>query len=199
MSDPLSAGLGLFAALAPLGGVRVLLASASSNDEMSATAMEALKTSALGGITAFIALSTAALLANPFLEAIDVSGSAFLFAAGAAMAPVAARLILTGESMATPPTSEPRRFPPWLVPIGAPLLAGPASVVAAVAYAAHYGEAEAIAGAGIAIVAASGILATSPWLARSTGALGLGVLGRLSGALLIAIAVSLAVDGIHGV
>ena len=199
MSDTLSVALGFFAALAPFGGVRVFLASMSTPATTAPGPAESAKTALFAGCTAFALLAAAALAADSFLDTIDVSGGAFLFAAGAAMAPVAARLILTGKSMATPAAAGKQRVQPWLAPVGAPLLAGPAPMVAAVAYAAHYGEVEAIAGAGIALTVTALILAVSPWVTRWLGGLGLGVLGRLSGGLLIAVAVSLAIRGVHNV
>jgi small neutral amino acid transporter SnatA (MarC family) len=201
MSDILRAALGLFAVLASAGGMRVFLATIprAEAQEMAGLSFRAAASNALpaGGV-AFVLLVAAALVADPFLDAIQVSGPSFTFAAAAAMTPLAGRLLLDGDSMAVPEPGH-RRAPAWLLPVAVPLLASPSAVIAAIAYSGKYGEGDAIAALAIATGMSAAILAASPWVFRSLGNFGIGVVGRLSGALVVAIAVSLAVSGVHNV
>ena len=194
MTDFLRTTLGLFAAVAPFGALPVFLAFASLRGESSQTWRDGV----LACGTAFVVLAGAALVADPMLDFLDISGENFQLAAAVAMMPLAFRLILTADS--APPPDEPSGpLPAWLVPLAIPLLASPPAIIAAMSYSARYGEGNAIATAAVVIALTAAITSGGPWLARGIGRFGLGALGRLSGALLVVIAVELAVDGVRSV
>ena len=194
MTEVLRAAAGIFATLAPLGLIPAFLAvSRDSPDDEDARSR---RTLLLTVITALAVLIVAVLLTDPFLGFLDVSGENFQAGAAVIMLPLAARLLWSGRSLGL---SEVATSRPWLLPLAIPGLAGPASLGAVVAYSGRYGEADAAAAVTIAIVAASALLYAGGFLQRTLGKRAIGVLGRLSGALIVAIAVELAVDGVRSV
>ena len=194
MTDILRAAVGVFATLAPFGLIPAFLAAAPDGREEGDA--RAGRTLPLAGITALAVLLVAVLLADPILGFLDVSGENFQAAAAVIMTPLAVRLLWSGRSLGL---SEVATSRPWLLPLAIPGLAGPASLAAVVAYSGRYGEADAATAVAIAIVAAGALLYAGGFLQRALGDLAIGVLGRLSGALIVAIAVELAVDGVRSV
>ncbi|MCH7483928.1 MAG: MarC family protein [Chloroflexi bacterium] len=193
MTDILRAAVGIFATLAPFGLIPAFLAASRDAREENARAGRTLP---LAGITALVVLLVAVLLADPFLDFLDVSAENFQAAAAVIMLPLAARLLWSGHSLGLSDVATSR---PWLLPLAIPGLAGPASLGAVVAYSGRYGEADAAIAVAIAIMAASALLYAAGFLQRALGERAIGVLGRLSGALIVAIAVELAVDGVRSV
>ena len=147
-------------------------------------------------VAAFALLTVAALVSDPLLDALRISGPSFEFAAAAAMVPLAIRLLVFGDSMAAPAWKLPDYA--WLVPLAAPLLAGPVSLIAAISYADRFGGAEAIVTAAIALSLTAALFATLP-LWQRTRPLVVQMLGRLSGVLLVATAAEMALDGLYRV
>jgi len=194
MTEILRAAVGIFATLAPFGLIPAFLE--ASRDGREGDDARAGRTLPLAVITALIVLLVAVLLADPFLGFLDVSAENFQAGAAVIMAPLAFRLLWSGRSLGL---SEVATSRPWLLPLAIPGLAGPASLAAVVAFSGRYGEADAAAAVAIAIVAAGALLYAGGFLQRALGELAIGVLGRLSGALIVAIAVELAVDGIRSV
>jgi len=194
MTEILRAAVGVFATLAPFGLIPAYLAIARDDRHEDDDRID-LTTFAAAGV-ALAALLTAVVLADPFLGFLDVTGENFQAAAAVIMAPLAVRLLWSGRSLGL---SEVATSRPWLLPLAIPGLAGPASLAAVVAYSGRYGEADAAAAVVIALVAAGALLYASGFLQRVLGDLAIGVLGRLSGALIVAIAVELAVDGVRSV
>jgi len=194
MTEILRAAIGIFATLAPFGLIPAFLA--ASRDGREGDDALANRTLPLAVITALAVLFVAVLLADPFLGFLDVSGENFQAGAAVIMAPLAVRLLWSGRSLGL---SEVATSRPWLLPLAIPGLAGPASLAAVVAYSGRYGEADAAAAVAIAIVAAGALLYAGGFLERALGELPISILGRLSGALIVAIAVELAVDGIRSV
>jgi small neutral amino acid transporter SnatA (MarC family) len=194
MTEILRAAVGVFATLAPFGLIPAFLAVArnGSEDEDAGAG----RTLLLAVVTALAVLLVAVVLADPFLSFLDVSGESFQGAAAVIMAPLAVRLLWSGRSLGL---SEVTTSRPWLLPLAIPGLAGPASLGIVVAYSGRYGEADAATAVVIAIAAASALLYAGPFLQRTLGERAIGVLGRLSGALIVAIAVELAVDGVRSV
>ena len=193
MTEILRAAAGIFAALAPFGLIPAFLAAARDRDGNDARAGRTLP---LAGVTALVVLLVAVLLTDPFLGFLDVAPESFQAAAAVIMLPLAARLLWSGRSLGLGEVTTSR---PWLLPLAIPGLAGPASLGAVVAYSGRYGEADTAAAVTIAIVAASALLYAGGFLQRALGERAIGVLGRLSGALIVAIAVELAVDGVRSV
>lgn len=193
MSDILRAALVTFAVVAAFGGVRPLLAVLGPGDPSPARCA---RTALAAALVALAVFGLAALAADPFLDAIDVSGPSFQFAAAAAMTPLAGKLLLDGDSAAVPERQWRR---PWLLPVGFPLIANPSAVLTMIALAGRYGEADALLGAAVALAPSAAVLAAAPLIVRHAGEFGAGLLGRLSGAFLVAVAVSLAVSGVRSV
>lgn len=193
MTEILRAAVGVFATLAPFGLIPVFLAVSGNGREDEDSRG---RTLLLTFITALAVLLVAVVLTDPFLGFLDVSGESFQGAAAVIMAPLAIRLLWSGRSLGL---SEVATSRPWLLPLAIPGLAGPASLGIVVAYGGRYGEAEAAAAVVIAIVAAGALLYAAGFLQRTLGERAIGVLGRLSGALIVAVAVELAVNGVRSV
>jgi multiple antibiotic resistance protein len=181
----------MFAAVAPFGAVLPFLVVTGGKRHS--------RTATLGSLSAFAVLVLAAALSGPFLGLLDVSAESFQFAAGAVMAPSAFRLLVTGDSMSPANARDESGSRYWLVPVAMPLLAGPASIASAVSYAARFGEATVVSASALALAGAAVVLVVAPTLERLVHPAGLHFLGRLSGALLIVVAVELAVDGVRSV
>jgi multiple antibiotic resistance protein len=195
MTEVLRAALGLTAAVAPFGALPVFLALAEAERVSPKVAGAA----AAGAAVAFVVLVAAALVADPFLDLLDVSPEPFRFAAGAVMAPLGVRLLLTGDSMPVPRPDDHVRRLWWLLPVGFPLLANPGAIIGTMSYSSRFGEGDTIAGAGIALAISAAVLAAGPWIQSAIRPIGVNALGRLSGAFLIVIAVELAIDGVRSV
>ena len=194
MTEILRAAVGIFAALAPFGLIPAFLAASPDNNEGDDARTGPTAFAAAGA--ALAVLFAAVVLTDPFLGLLDVSGENFQAGAAVIMAPLALRLLWSGRSLGL---SEVATGRPWLLPLAVPGLAGPAALGAVVAYSGRYGEADAAAAVVIAIVAAGALLYAGGFLRRALGDLAIGILGRLSGALIVAIAVELAVDGVRSV
>ena len=198
MNDLSVIAFGMFAAIAPFGAVRTIMGYVNHAPGQGAPIAHG----RLVWISSLIALAVFALtaiLADPFLELIDVSPENFQFAAGAVMAPFALRLLWTGDSMPQPYSPRIGALEPWLFPAAVPLLAGPAALTAALSYSARFGAGDVIAAAIPVLAISAFLLSLSASLCRTLGDAGVGTLGRLSGALLVIVAVELAVDGVQSV
>lgn len=189
MSDFIRCFVGMFAVIAPFGALASLRASGAArpNPWVRAPFMTPL--------AAFAVLATAAALNDPLLDWLKISPETFQFAAAAAMAPLAARLILAGNSM--PPIDSPTRYA-WLVPFAVPLLAGPSSIIAVVSYAARFSIADAVLASAIVLIATAGLFAALDRFEKIPLVI-LTTLARLSGGLLVLIAIEMAIDGVHSV
>jgi multiple antibiotic resistance protein len=182
----------MFAVIAPIGAITTVLGDDSPKGDRS---LEGRGVAVGASAIAFITLSVFALLSEPLLDWLNVSGESFQFAAAASMFPLAIRLILIGDSMALP-----QRLPryAWLVPFAIPMLAGPSSIITAISYAARFGEAKLILASGLVLVITGVMLALAdrfekvPFIVMQAA-------GRLSGGLLLLIAVELAIDGVRSV
>ena len=194
MSDFWRAALGLFAAVAPLGAMPVFLAATASLAPRRRLALAAASTAA-----GFALLAAAIAAGDPFLDWIDVSPENFQLAAGSVMLPVAVHLIWSGHPMSMP---EEEGDPPWwlwLAPLATPLVAGPASIAAAVSYGTRFGEGTTLAAAAVVAALTAALFALAPALHRTPGPAVIGALGRLGGALLAVLAVELMLDAVHSV
>jgi small neutral amino acid transporter SnatA (MarC family) len=142
-------------------------------------------------LTAFALLAAVALAASPALDALAITPETFRVAAGSVIA-------VTGLAFAAYP-GRPRetgaRWQDGLFPLGWPVLANPAAVLAAASFAADAGELRAIA-AIVPALAAAVVLAVSTrarWRPVLDGA------ARLSGALLTVAGVALVIKGVKAV
>jgi small neutral amino acid transporter SnatA (MarC family) len=187
--------LGLFASVAPFGALPVFAAHAgrAGGGRRAILAI-------VVGLIAFALLAAAIAVGDPFLAWIDVSPENFQLAAGLAMMPLAFRLIWAGDSMGIRPNQTSGVVgSPWLVPLAVPLVAGPASLAAAISYGTRFGVGSTLGAAALTIVLTTATFAASGLLVRLVGSAGISALGRLSGLLLVVIIVELMVDGVQSV
>ena len=195
MNEFARATFALVLAVAPLGAIPIF--AAYLRDVSAETRVRG--AIAVGLISVALLAATIA-VGDPLLDWIEVSPENFQVAAGILIAPVALRLLVTGDSMITPEEADgpmPRRA--WLIPLVFPLIVGPASLAAAISYGTRYGEGETIGAAAVASAIALLACAYAPWLTERLGKLPIGALGRLNGALLMIVVVELIVDGVQTV
>lgn len=197
MSDFAICLAGLFATVAPFGALSAVLRyKRDIAQQQSRDVPRTWQLTLLSLVAAFALLTVAALVSDPLLDALHISGPSFEFAAAAAMIPPAIRLLVFGDSMAPPAWKLPDYA--WLVPFPLPLLAGPVSLIAAISYADRFGVTEATVAAAIALSLTTTLFATLPTWQRARP-LVVQMLGRLSGVLLVAMAAEMVLDGLHSV
>ena len=198
MSDFLRCLVGMFAVVAPFGALATLIPAGRRNPDADGQGWGPSPRwpVAFSPPAAFAVLAVAALLNGPVLDALKVSPESFQFAAGAVMAPLAVRLMLAGNSMPAPEGPPPGYA--WLVPLAVPLLAGPSSIIAAISYAARFGAGDAILASAIVATLTAALFALSDRFDRLP-LIVVQTISRLSGGLLVLIAVELAIDGVHSV
>lgn len=144
-----------------------------------------------GAIVAAALALLAVLLSNQIMSALDLEPATFRVSAGAVMAAVGGLAVLRGA----PAYTVEEGWRGGLFPLAIPLLAGPAVLVAAVAYPPLHGRGETAAAAVIIIV----VTAAGAWLAGSRTLAAYGAIARVTGALLVALAAGLIVDGVHDI
>jgi small neutral amino acid transporter SnatA (MarC family) len=184
--------LGLFAAISPAGAAPVFLSLHPVIRERAAAA-------ALAALVAFLALAFVTVAGEPFIDWLDISPESFQLAAAAIMAPHAMHLLWSGISLTLRGPGAYGPLPAWIIPLGLPLLAGPAAMAASLSYGTRFGTEVALGASALILVLAVAWVAGEGRLERLYGRSGAGVLGRLTGILLIIIAVEMALDGIRSV
>jgi small neutral amino acid transporter SnatA (MarC family) len=186
---------GMFAAVSPFGALFAVVAyRRECAEQLELVVVHPKRLTYFAPIAALAVLTLVALIGQGFLDALDISGASFEFAAAATMVPLATRLLIAGDSMAAPRWKLPAYA--WLVPFSVPLLAGPVSIVAAISYADRVGVFETIVASTIALAATAGLFAALPWWERRRP-LPAQMLGRLNGVLLVGMAVEMALDGLR--
>lgn len=187
MIDYVVCFVGMFATISPFGGLATVLAV-----RQDAARPNIPQLAYLAPLAAWILLSIAAAGGSPLLDLLDVSGSSFQFAAAAIMLPLAARLLISGDSMAVP-----QKLPSylWLVPFAVPMLASPTSLVAAASYSDRIGMVETLFAAAVVLAATGALFATITWWERRRLVV-VRLLARASGVLVIGMAVEMALDGL---
>jgi small neutral amino acid transporter SnatA (MarC family) len=197
VSDFIICLAGLFASVAPFGALgTVLRYKRDIARQQSPDALQLGRLTLFSPVAAFVLIAIAALVSDPLLDALRISGPSFEFAAAAAMLPLAIRLLVFGDSMTPPAWKLPDLA--WLMPFALPLLAGPVSLIAAISYADRFGVAEAIVAAAIPLSLTGTLFATLPRWQRARP-LVVQMLGRLSGVLLVAMAAEMVLDGLYSV
>ena len=194
MSEFWQAALGLFAAVAPAGALPAFALLTRSADAVQRTRL-----ASLIGLVAFALIAGTAALGDPFLDWLDISPENFQLASALVMAPLAVRLLWSGESMSLPRDGDRPLRRVWLTPLTVPLVAGPASLVAALSYGTRFGLEPTIGAAAFVLVLTALAFAAAPQLQRTLGTSGISALGRLTGALLVVVAIELLVDGLQSV
>jgi small neutral amino acid transporter SnatA (MarC family) len=188
---------GMFATVSPFGALASVLW--YRRDRVAAASPDPLDVRRLARWSppaAFLVLAGAALVGGPLLDALSITPSTFEFAAAAAMVPLAIRLLVAGDSMATPRWQLPEYA--WLFPFAVPLLAGPTSVIAAISYGQRIGEIETIVATAIALAIAAALFATLAYWERQRLFV-VQMLGRASGLLLAGLALEMALDGLRAI
>jgi small neutral amino acid transporter SnatA (MarC family) len=151
----------------------------------------AVRLAALGGAIAGIAVCVVAALAEPLLEAIDVSDPSFRVAAG-----IIGAIAGVADLFRRPPPPEPA-LEGWraaLVPVAIPVVARPALVVLALGAGADESVLVTVAAMAVGVAALCAVVARCP--TDGTGGRVLRWAGRLLAAGLIACGVILTVDGV---
>jgi len=146
----------------------------------------------VGAAIAALLVGLAAVCAQPVLDFLQIEPETFRVAAGVVMAGMG---VLALWSWRAGPATLPDGWQSGLYPLGMPLLAGPAGLMAAVSYGADKG-------AGLAFAAALPALAVSAVLATVAGRrlrFVMMILAPLTGAVLIAMAAGLIVSGVRDV
>ena len=142
-------------------------------------------------------LVLAALLHEPLFELLEVSPPSFDVAAGLVMLVGAVRPLVRGRAIdETAASLVGGGWRAALAPLAVPLLATPAALAAAVSYGERSGEGATISVALAISGLAALLLAAEPLLRPRAGRAVFEALARLSGALLVAAAVGLIVDGV---
>jgi len=172
----------------------VALAAASASAPVASLQGLARRAVAAGiGVAVAGALFVGATLgAGRVLDALDIAPETFRIAAGIVMLIVGANAIWGGTVASEP---APDGWQAGVFPIGLPLLAGPASLIAAVSYAVDEGEAKTLGAAVIPLALAALLIVAG--VARWRPAPD--AIARLSGALLIALACGLMVAGVRDI
>ncbi len=153
-----------------------------------------------GWVVAAALIALATLLRQPWLDLLEVSAPSFDIAAGIVMLAGAWRPLVRGraieEGTASLLDASPRAA---LAPLAVPLLASPAALAAAIAYGDRAGEGATIVVAAAVSGVAALVMVLGPSLRwRHRQALD-AALARLTGALLVAVAVGLIVGGVLNV
>lgn len=153
-----------------------------------------------GWLAAGVLLVAATMLHGQFLDLLGVAAPSFDIAAGIVMLAGTWRPLLRGRAVeeSTASLLDPSDRAA-LIPLALPLLASPAALAAAISHGERVGEGETIVVALVVAGLAALAMGTEPllqWRHRQAVA---GVLARLTGALLVFVAVALIVDGVFSV
>ncbi len=183
--------LAFFAAVNPAA---VALAAASASATVATLQRPAQRAVAAAvGLAVAGALFVAATLgAERVLDALDIAPETFRIAAGIVMLIVGANAVWRGTLVSEP---APDGWRAGVFPLGLPLLAGPASLIAAVSYGVDKGEAKTLGAVAVPLVVAALLVVVGVGRWRPAA----DAIARLSGALLVAFACGLVVTGVRDI
>lgn len=195
MDDFARALLVFFAAVNPAAAVQAFDAVAPNVSRRD----RALVATAAGAI-AIALLALAAALRDPLLDFLSLSDVSFDLAAGLVMAIGAVRVLWHGRALdALPHQGSLSLWRVAVAPLAVPVIAGPATLAATVAYVGRYDGAPTLLAAAVIIVATSLAATFVPRAGRAAAAGWLPALAAVTAALLMLVGVGLGVDGIRGV
>ena len=181
----LQAFIPLFVAIDPIGLAAVFLGlgQAVAPEKRQRIADQAIWT---GGAVALGFL----LLGQTIFSALGISGSDFQIAGGAILFILAARDLIQ-------PVAEPEKLPDdfGVVPLGMPLIAGPASIATLLLLARSLGLWYTLAALGVNLAIVVLVLHYSDWLGRRIGPTGMRAISKIISMLLAAIAVAMIRQG----
>jgi small neutral amino acid transporter SnatA (MarC family) len=191
MTEYLRLVLVFFAAVNPAA---VALAAAAATAAAPALRRPAARAAAavIGLVVAVGLFGGATLAAEPLLDALDIAPETFRIAAGIVMAIVGAYAVWRA-SVGCEPASD--SWEAGVFPFGLPLLAGPASLIAAVSYAVDRGEGKTLGAAVVPVAVAAGLIVAGVGRWRPAA----DAVARVTGALLIALACGLIVEGVRDI
>jgi small neutral amino acid transporter SnatA (MarC family) len=184
--------LALFAAINPAAALIAFRTAVTDRWGTASFASQRLIVAALGIAVAIALYAALTLWGEDLLDGLDVAPETFRIAAGIVMAAsgvFAIWRIGLADDGALPGLGA------GVFPLGVPLLASAAGLMAALSYGVDHGSGRTFAAAAV-IVAVTGTLA---WLYRDSWRPVAGALARLTGALLIAVAAALVVEGVRDV
>lgn len=185
----LQAFIPLFVAIDPVGLAAIFLGLAPNMDRAQRHKI-ADQATWTGGLVALGFL----FLGQSIFKALGISVGDFQIAGGLILFVIAAKDLLSS-------TSEPEKLPPdfGVVPLGMPLIAGPASITTllVLAQSAAVGLGPTLVALGANLVLVMLALHYSEWLARRIGATGLRAISKIVSMLLAAIAVAMIRQGLR--
>lgn len=176
-----------FAALNPASAALVMATRART-----AVAPATWQLAVAGGVIALVLYAATAAGADWFLDALDIEPESFRVAAGVVMMTVGAFAIWRG---APEPVGSDNGYDAALFPVAIPLLVTPAGLAAAITYGADDGASKAIMALVIPLALGVGLIAAGS--KRLLPALD--AVTRVTGALLVAVAAGLIVDGVRAI
>jgi multiple antibiotic resistance protein len=185
----------MIAIVDPVGAVPVVLALTPDYDRRARVMLAVVAT-----ITVFATLSVSALLGARILGLFAISVDTFRVAGGLVIAISAIRLV-SPSAVAEAEASLKPRHNPAIVPIGIPLLAGPASIATAIAFA-NYPHPQwrifANHALGLAVVSLTTFLCLSSavLVQRLLGAAGMRVVSQVMGLILLSVGIEMILHGL---
>lgn len=196
MDDYARAVVSFFAIIDPVGNLLVFA--------LLTRALDAKKTATTALLSSGVALVTIAGFVfggREVLDYLDISQESFQIAAGALLLFPAYRLVEQGEPWAELPEEGDEIGPYQLafVPMAIPLLAGPGALATAVTFADTTGQGTTLAAAATVLAGTTALFVASSAIVRAVGRPPLRIAARLTGVLLMAIAVDLIVTGLDAV
>ncbi len=141
----------------------------------------------------------AVVMRERLLEALQIAAASFDLAAGAVMVVAALRPLWSGRTIDVPANARLRAWRLAVAPLAVPALAGPAALVAAIAYADRYETGATVAALAVAFAVTAVAAAGARPLNRVLGGAVLVSASRLIAAVLIVLAFALIVDGVQRV
>ena len=194
MDDFARALLVFFAAVNPAAAVQAFHAVAPNDSRRD----RALVATAAGAI-AIALLALAAALRDPLLDFLALSDVSFDLASGLVMVIGAVRVLWLGRAIDAPYRGSPSLWRLAVAPLAVPVVAGPATLAATLAYLGRYGAAPTLLAVAAIVVLTSAAVTYVPRGGRAAAAGWLPALAAVTAALLVLLGFGLGVDGIRGV
>jgi multiple antibiotic resistance protein len=175
------------AAINPAAVAMAMAATSSKGDARARWLMPA-----IGASLAAVLYAAATFGAEPLLDWLQIEPESFRVAAGVVMATVGVYAVWSGRlGDYTPDAGAQAAF----FPLGLPLLAGPAGLIAALSYSVDKGAGKTIGAICVGVIVAAVLVAARP----AKAAPALDAVARVTGALLVAVAAGLIVSGVRAI
>ncbi|MEX0783102.1 MAG: MarC family protein [Dehalococcoidia bacterium] len=184
--------LALFAAINPAAALIAFRGAVSDRWGTNAFAKERLLVAAAGVVIAVAIYAALTFAGEDLLDGLDIAPETFRIAAGIVMA---ASGVFAIWRMGLADDGALPGIGAGVFPLGVPLLASAAGLVAALSYGVDHGSGRTFVAAAV-IVVVTGTLA---WLYRDSWRPIAGALARITGAVLVAVAAALVVEGVRDI